>query len=166
MKLDLGGIAKGFIVDRALSLLEGKDVQAAFLNAGGDIKVLGTKPDGSKWRVGIRDPHKKNEVKAVLLLDKGAVATSGDYERFFEQNGVRYHHIIDPKTGYPARGLSSVTVVAPNCLTADALSTAIFVLGLSEGLALLEKLPEVEGVFITEEGELFYSSGLEGKLEM
>ena len=164
--LDLGGIAKGYIVDRGLALLAQAGVENAFLNAGGDIAILGTKPDGTPWRVGIRHPRGADHYIAVLSMTGGAVVTSGDYERTFEAGGQRYHHILDPSTGYPAGDLTSVTITAPTATEADALSTAVFVLGPERGLALVESLPGVEAVLVTRDLEIMVSTGLVGKIEL
>lgn len=161
MSLDFGGIAKGYIVDRGLELLSAAGIRSAFLNAGGDIGLLGSRPDGTPWRIGVRHPREDDRFSAVLPLSGGAVVTSGDYERFFEKGGVRYHHLLDPGTGQPARALSSVTVIAPSAVEADALSTAIFVLGPERGLLLVEQLPGVEAVLVTAGMEVLISTGLQ-----
>ena len=161
MSLDFGGIAKGYIVDRGLELLKAAGIRSAFLNAGGDIGLLGSKPDGTPWRIGVSHPREDDQFSAVLPLSGVAVVTSGDYERFFEEGGVRYHHLLDPGTGRPARALSSVTVIAPTAVKADALSTALFVLGPEQGLALVERLPGVEAVLVTAGMEVLISTGLQ-----
>lgn len=139
MKIDLGAIAKGFALDCAVRKLKAKGINSALINAGGQIYCLGTNA-GRPWKVGIQDARKKGDVIGSLYLDTKAVATSGDYEQFFEINGRRYCHIIDPRTGYPAdSGLGSVTVVADNGITADVLATAIFVLGENKGLELAKR---------------------------
>ncbi len=166
MAIDLGGIAKGYIVDQALEKLQEAGVTSAFINAGGDLAFIGGRADGEPWRVGIRHPHDENKVIAVLSSLGGAIVTSGDYEREFEVDGISYHHIIDPQSGMPARDLASVTIVAHTATAADALSTAVFVLGPQKGLALIEELPGVEGVLITPGLEVLVSSGLEGLLEL
>ncbi|HPU01434.1 MAG: FAD:protein FMN transferase [Firmicutes bacterium] len=167
MALDLGGIAKGYIIDRGLELLARRGMGHALINAGGDIGVLGPKPDGSPWRIGVKHPRREGELIAVIpCSQKGAVVTSGDYERFFEKDGERYHHILDPQSGYPARTLISVTVVAPTAVEADALSTAIFVLGPQRGLELVESLPGIEAILVTPQLDLFISSGLQDRVEL
>ncbi|MGI6327777.1 MAG: FAD:protein FMN transferase [Dethiobacteria bacterium] len=166
MKIDLGGIAKGYIVDRGLKIVDNSSVSALFINAGGDISVAGTKSSGEMWRIAIQDPFESQRLTAVLDVEEGSIATSGDYQRFFEAGGEKYHHIIDPKTGYPAAGISSVSILAPDTITADALSTAVFVLGLEDGLELLERLDGIEGVIIDKQGEIFASSGLADNLEI
>lgn len=166
MELDLGGIAKGFIVDRGQQVLERFSLDASLINAGGDISISGDRPSGGKWRIAIQDPGNPQEWIAILHIWGGCVATSGDYQRYFEENGVLYHHILDPGTGFPAAGLSSVTVVAPSTALADALSTAVFVMGREKGLELLEKIPDVEGLVVDEEGNIFLTSGLEDDTEI
>jgi thiamine biosynthesis lipoprotein len=156
MRLDLGGIAKGWGVDRAADLLAGVS-GAALVNVGGDLAVRGTKPAGTGWLIGVQDPRDPSRLFLKLrLTGPGAVATSGDYQRWFEVGGVRYHHLLDPRTGWPARGVRSATVVAPTCAVADAWATAAFVLGPEAGVAALEREPDLEGVLVTvgEDGEL------------
>lgn len=157
--LDLGGIAKGYIVDQGVNVLRQGKVQRAIVNAGGDISVIGVRPDGQPWRVGVQDPEKPSEIRWILPLDNRTVVTSGDYQRYFIQDGVKYHHIIDPKTGFPARGLHSVTIVGPDAATCDALSTAVFVMGMEAGRALLGNLPDVEGILVSDD-ETWISPGL------
>jgi thiamine biosynthesis lipoprotein len=167
MKVDLGGIAKGFIVDKAVERLKNKGVKSALINAGGDIYCLGSKKDGSDWMVGIEHPRKKGIFATLKLKDK-AVATSGDYQNYFLAGDKRYSHIFDPRTGYPVENnCISVTVIAPNCTTADALATAIFVLGPEDGLRLIEKLEDSEALIVTEEDKklkVTMTKGLNGKL--
>ncbi|MDR3283892.1 MAG: FAD:protein FMN transferase [Treponema sp.] len=138
MSLDLGGIAKGFAADELVKILEKAKVRQAIIDLGGNIYVYGQKPGNEKWRVGVKDPENPDDSPVVRLeIGSSTVVTSGMYERFFEQDGVRYHHILDPKTGYPANsGLLSVTIVSPSSLAADALSTSAFVLGKDKALAL------------------------------
>lgn len=166
MSLELGGIAKGFIVDQALQVLKKAGVEQAFINAGGDIGLIGTKPDGSPWRIGVRHPREENEIIAVLPAIGGAVVTSGDYERSFPVAGISYHHILDPASGMPSGELASVTIVAATVIEADALSTAVFVLGPVKGMALVEQLPGVEGILITPDLDILISSGLDGIVEL
>ena len=154
--LDLGGIAKGYIVDRVADYLEDSKVERFLINAGGDIRIGGKK----EWRIGVRDPRRAEEVICVIgLSGPKAVVTSGDYEQFVELDGVRYHHILDPKTGYPARASTSVTVVAEGCITADALATALFVMGPNKGLALVNKLPGVECLITGPDYTVYKSKG-------
>lgn len=151
-ELDLGGVAKGVGVDRAAKILVDR-VGPCLVNVGGDLVVHGTKPGGQPWRVGIQDPRDPSRLFTTLsLTGPRAVATSGDYQRYFEVDGVRYHHILDPRTGWPARGVRSATVVASTCALADAAATAAFVLGPEEGLAFLEGSKSLEGVLVTTDG--------------
>lgn len=166
MQLDLGGIAKGFIVDRAVEVLRAAGISSGTVDAGGDIRTIGAKPDGSPWRIGIRHPRERRELVAVVELRDQAIVTSGDYERFFAVGEQRYHHLLNPQTGMPARGVTSVTVVAPDAFTADAYSTAVFVMGLERGMAFVEALPGVDAIIITEDGQIHLSSGLEGQVEI
>lgn len=166
MSIDLGGIAKGYIVDRIVQYLESQGVSRAFVNAGGDIRTLGVRPDGNPWRIGIRDPQQRDNIVAVVPVSDTAIVTSGDYERFIQVDGVRYHHILDPGTGMPAGEVASVSIVAPDCLTADVLSTAVFVLGPREGLELLENIPDAEGVIIDNLKKIHVTSGLEDIIEI
>jgi thiamine biosynthesis lipoprotein len=129
MRIDLGGIAKGYAVDQAVTVLRAQGFSDFLINAGGDVYVSGRNQDGTSWRVGIRHPRRKEDLIATLECTDGAVATSGDYERFFEIDGTRYHHIIDPRTGYPATASRSATVLARTAEEADALATALFIRG-------------------------------------
>jgi thiamine biosynthesis lipoprotein len=170
--LDLGGIAQGAVVDLLGAWLEQRGFRRYLVEASGDILVAGTKGRREPWSVAIRHPRRSQEFVGILKLGEAgrkiAIVTSGDYERFFEQGGKRYHHILDPATGYPAMGLVSVTVIAPTCTEADALSTAAFVLGSERGLSLLEDRPGVEGLLIAERDgklEARVTSGFPLKLE-
>ena len=163
MALDLGGIAKGYACDRAVEILRAEGVEHAVVDLGGNVFVLGTKLSGEPWRVGVRTPlaGENGHFGALLLTDK-AVVTSGLYERFFEQDGLVYHHIIDPATGKPASGeLLSTTIIADSATEADALSTACFVLGLEEGRDLLAEREGVEGIFVTNNWQVYITPGLE-----
>ncbi len=164
IKIDLGGIAKGYAVSEAVKVLEEEGIKSALVDAGGDIYALG-KLKGKDWKVGIRSPRGEGVIGVVEVSDL-AVVTSGDYERFFEKDGVKYHHILNPKTGYPARGLASVTVISSDPVFADAWSTALFVIGKEEGLNLVEKTPSAETLMVTTDGEILYSSGLKENLEI
>ncbi len=165
MRIGLGGIAKGYGVDRAMSVLLEKGVQHAIVNAGGDLKVLGKKR-GKLWEIAIRHPRDRERAIALLKVSNTCVVTSGDYERFFEVDGKRYHHIIDPRTGYPATGCMSATVVAPDAAFADALATALCVLGSERALALVSGLPRVEALVVDMEGRVQASEGLRGFLRV
>jgi thiamine biosynthesis lipoprotein len=168
MKLDLGGIAKGYACDTVLDYLKRQNIHKALLDFGGNVYAHGTKPDGSAWKIGIRSPLiGDDEIACAVSVQDRAVVTSGGYERYFQEDGTTYHHILNPQTGYPAAsGLLSVTIVDPSSTRADALSTACFVLGLEEGYALLESLPDSEGVFITEDKAIYLTSGLSGKVAL
>jgi len=161
MEIDLGSVAKGYASDCLVELFKGNGVASGILNLGGNVYALGTKPDGSPWRVAITDPVEGGYVGAVEVTD-GAVVTSGGYERYFEQDGIRYHHIIDPATGYPAdNGFLSVTVIGGEGGVCDALSTALFVMGPERAAEFWEKSGGFEAVFITSEG-ICITEGLEG----
>jgi thiamine biosynthesis lipoprotein len=158
MRLDLGGIACGWAVDRAADAAMAS-VRACLVNVGGDITVRGTRPDGTAWVIGIQHPRDPTKlVRRIRVPPGAAVATSGDYEHFFDVAGVRYHHLLDPRTGFPATGAVSATVIATTSLAADTWSTAAFVLGPKEGLQRLEEDPDLEGILIslTPEGDLVF----------
>jgi FAD:protein FMN transferase len=150
--LDLGGIAKGYAVDRALAVLRARGAPAALVNLGGTIGVFGQAPEGRPWMVGIKHPREDRLIGRVRLMS-GAVATSGDYDRYFEAEGKRYSHMLDPRTGWPVEGVYALTVVAPNATAADALSTAAFVLGPERGMTLLNQCAGVEGLIIVPSGQ-------------
>lgn len=158
MKLGLGAIAKGYAVDRAMAQLRQCGVMDAIVNAGGDLKASGRCGDRT-WRVGIQDPREMGGLVATIAVEDFAVVSSGDYERYFIRDGTRYHHILDPRTGIPARGSSSVTVLHPETARADALATALFVLGPERGMALINSIPG-EAVIIDTRGEIALSAGL------
>ncbi len=161
VSLHFGAVAKGYIADEMQEVLLAHGVQSAALSLGGNVLTIGTKPDGSAWKIGITDPFSPESIAATVSAEDLSVVTSGTYERYFEEDGILYHHILDPKTGYPAdSGLASVTILAQSSLTSDALSTAVFVLGAEEGMALVESLPDVEALLITEDGEFLISSGM------
>jgi thiamine biosynthesis lipoprotein len=164
MGIDLGGIAKGYAVDAAIKVLKDKNINSAIVNAGGDMYVLGRK-QGKSWRIGIRHPRREGEILGTIEVEDKAIVTSGDYERFFFSGGKKYHHIINPKTGYPADECQSVTIVAKEATFADGLATGIFVLGPKEGMALIENLEGVEGIIVNKEGDVSVSSGLVSKIE-
>lgn len=167
MGVDVGGIAKGYAADEAARMLRADGVAHALLDFGGNIYALGHKPDGSPWRIGIQRPFStRGEYIGIVRVSDLSVVTSGVYERSFTSDGVRYHHILDPSTGRPARtGLESVTVVAAESIVADALSTAVFVLGLERGFQFVENQYGVEAAFVTEEREIYLSSGMEALFE-
>ena len=155
MAVDLGGVAKGYAVDRAVAVLKEKGITRAIVEAGGDIGLLGSKPKGQPWHIGVQHPRDIQSLVAVIKVDSGSVATSGDYERFFVQDGQRYHHILDPKTGWPSRSCISVTVLSQQAMDADILATGVFVLGPEKGLTFIEDLEGIEGlIFYEKEGRL------------
>lgn len=167
MRLDLGGVAKGYAIDRVRQILEEYGVKAALVDAGGDVWAVGMRPDGKEFRIGIRHPREPQSVVAVIMARDISIVTSGDYQRYFIKGGVRYHHIIDPRTGMPANsGVISVTIVSPSGMEGDILSTAVFILGKEAGLELIESLPGVEALVVTEDLQVLYTSGLEGRVEM
>ena len=156
--LDFGGIAKGYALDRAAEALRGAGVRDFIVDAGGDLFVSGAKGK-DRWRVGVQHPRDHDRLLRVVTPQEGAFVTSGDYERFFEWEGRRFHHILDPRSGYPASGCRSVTVWAPTALDADALATALFVLGPELGLALLKDVPQAEALFVDSEGRVVETDG-------
>ncbi|WP_447970623.1 FAD:protein FMN transferase [Nitrospira sp. M1] len=167
MQVDVGGIGKGFAADLVVEVMKSAGATAGVVAISGDIKTFGRMPDGQPFVFGIQHPRKEQGyVLATIVLENEAVSTAGDYQRYFEQNGVRYHHILDPKTLYPARSSQSVTVVASQGVMADGLDTGIFVMGPQKGMALLERLPQVEGVIVDADGNVTVSSGLDGRLQM
>jgi len=168
VNIDLGAIAKGYAIDQAINLLSQKGITDAMVNGGGDLRTICSALTRGKRRVWIKHPRNSDVLFGYFRMDQGSVATSGDYERFFIYDSIRYHHILDPKTGYPARDCVSVTIQAPTATEADGLATAVFVLGLNRGLELIERLPDVEGIIIFErDGKLDWeaSSGLKKKFK-
>ena len=158
VRINLGGIAKGYAVERVIALLADQGVENALASAGGDTRMLGDRR-GKPWIVGIRDPNKDDAVFTRLALENEAISTSGDYERYFIEAGQRYHHILQPSTGRPVQGVRSATVIGPDATMTDALSTSVFVMGPEKGLKLIDSLPGYEAVVITDE-QLYYSAGL------
>jgi thiamine biosynthesis lipoprotein len=165
--INLGGIAKGYAIDRAAELLRNKGLTSFYAQAGGDLFVEGEKPEGNGWRVGIRDPRGPDGTYfAVVEVKDAAFSTSGDYERFFIKDNKRYHHIIDPRTGYPATQSRSVTIWAKDAFTADSLDNAVFILGPEKGLALVESLEGCGAVIVDAQNEVHISKRLEGKVKI
>jgi thiamine biosynthesis lipoprotein len=167
MLIDLGGIAKGYAADKAVEVLKKNGIGSGIVAVAGDIKTFGHKPDGSPWKIGIRHPRAKegeDDIMATIELSDMAISTSGDYERFFFLEGIRYHHILSPKTGHPARECRSVTVITKEGASADAFATGIFVLGPEEGMQVLKKMG-FEGIIVDREGNLHTTPGIRGKLE-
>lgn len=163
MSLDLGGIAKGYAAEKAGERLKKMGVSQGVINAGGNIIVLGSKTLVQPWKIGVQDPRDSNNLIGVLALQDQAAVTSGDYQRYFEKGGRRYHHLLDPATGKPAAKLISVTVVCDSSTEGDILSTALFVLGPDRGLELAEKM-EVEAVFVSKDKVISVTSGLKDKI--
>ena len=160
MRIDLGGVAKGYAVDRCISLLQKHGVTQALVTAGGDSRMIGDR-GGRPWSIGVRDPREEDKLAAVIPLQDVAVSTSGDYQRYFEEGGVRYHHIIDPRSGDSARTLQSVTIIGPDATTTDALSTSVFVMGLKAGLELINRMPDIDAILVDQKGQLHYSQNLQ-----
>ncbi|MES9993486.1 MAG: FAD:protein FMN transferase [Candidatus Thiodiazotropha sp.] len=158
VRIDLGGIAKGYAVDQGIELLRQRGIEHALISAGGDSRLLGDHR-GRPWHIGVQAPRDEKRMAAMLPLADSAISTSGDYERFFERDGVRYHHIISPKTGRSADTLQSVTIIGTNATRTDALSTSVFVLGVKKGMALINRLPDVDAVIIDRDGEMVTSKG-------
>jgi thiamine biosynthesis lipoprotein len=163
MSLHLGAIAKGYAVDRAMAVLEKNGVRHALINAGGDLIVLGERKDGQPWSIGLQHPRQPEKLSASFSLSGKAVATSGDYQKYFMKDNTRYHHILDPKTGLPARGVISCTIIAETVMDADALATAVFVLGSEKGMSLVDSVDGVEGMMITESGATLFSKNFESQ---
>ena len=160
VRINLGGIAKGYVVERGISILRMNGVEHGIVTAGGDSRLLGDRR-GQPWMVGIRDPREDGQVAISVPLQDEAISTSGDYERYFEEDGVRYHHIIQPSTGAPASGVHSASVFGPDAVFTDALSTSVFVMGVDKGLRLIATLPDYESIVIDADGQIFYSDGLQ-----
>jgi thiamine biosynthesis lipoprotein len=160
MAVDLGGITKGYASDEVASLLKGKGVESAIVSLGGNVFGIGTKPNGDKWEVALANPLDANDYCGLISIEDKAVVTSGGYQRFFEENGKKYHHIIDGDTLYPAEYFGSVTVITEDSGLADALSTALFCMSYEEGLALISSIGGAEAVWIYENGEIKTTSGI------
>jgi thiamine biosynthesis lipoprotein len=157
--IDLGGIAKGYAVDRGMEILRRGGVENALISAGGDSLVIGKRWE-RPWYIGIRDPRNKTGIVSMIPLEDAAISTSGDYERYFEEDGVRYHHILDPGTGKSTHSVRSTSIIGSNATDTDALSTSVFVLGVDAGLELINSLPDTEAIIIDRHGEMHYSAGL------
>jgi len=159
VRIDLGGFAKGHAVDRGAAILRARGIRHAIVTAGGDSHIVGDR-HGRPWSIGVRDPRRPGELAAVLPLSDVAISTSGDYERYFEEDGVRFHHVLDPSTGMSASALQSVTILAPDGLTSEGLSKSVFVMGLERGMRLVDSQPGVDAVVVDAAGVLHYSRGL------
>ena len=167
MSLDLGGIAKGYATDKAIEVLKNKGIRSALVNAGGDVRVIGQRPDQKPWRIGVQDPRNSDKIIAKLsLTDWDTKETSGDYQRYFIKDQVRYSHILDPRTGKQPREIISVTTVNSNSGDGDILGTAIFVLGIDRGMELLKQFPGTEAIIVTKDGRIVVTPGLQGKVEL
>jgi thiamine biosynthesis lipoprotein len=165
MKLDLGAVAKGFATEKAIKILEKYGIKKALIDAGGNIRVLGSNARNTPWRIGIKDPRKADAIVAILALEDAAAVTSGDYYRYFEVEGQRYHHILDPRSGYPASANKSVTVISKDAGLADVLSTALFVLKEEEAVTLAEKLG-VDLFLVSAEGLISHTAALADRIEV
>lgn len=165
MRLDLGGIAKLYILDAGMKTLMRHGIRRALVNGGGDVLVLG-RPGERPWRIGIRHPRREGELLGVIELERGLVVSSGDYERYFILDGKRYHHILDPRTGHPTEGLQHVTLVAETLEAVNGYSAAIMVLGPEQGRILIETTPGLEGLLVLSDGSLWVSPGLRPVLEL
>lgn len=167
MKIDFGGIAKGYTSSRIMKIYKDLGVTSGLVNLGGNVQALGSKTDGSKWKVGIQDPEGKEDYLGTLSIKDQAVITSGGYERYFEEDGKTYHHIIDPRTGYPAdSGLLSVTIVSSDGTLADGLSTSLFIMGKEEAIEYWrDHSEEFDGILETEDGTLYVTEGIVEEFE-
>lgn len=163
MKLGLGGIGQGYIADKVKAVLQGKGCTAGIVNVSGDINTWGSQTDGKPWTVGVVNPVNKNKVFATFPLIDSAVETSGSYEKYVTFNNIRYSHIIDPRTGYPATGVVSVSVFAKQTEIADALATGVFVMGVEVGLDLINQLKGIECIIVDDKGKIFTSKGIDIK---
>jgi thiamine biosynthesis lipoprotein len=166
MRIDVGGIGKGYAADQAVDVMKKAGAVAGVVALAGDIKTFGRLPDGAAFPVGIRHPRKEGEILAQIDLRDEAISTAGDYERFFDKDGIRYHHILDPRTLQPARGCQSVSVIAKEGVLADGLDTGIFVLGAQRGMELVEQLQDVEAIIVDAEGQVLISSGLRNRVNL
>jgi len=160
MRIDLGGFAKGWAVDRGVEILRALGIEHAMVNAGGDTRLLGDRL-GKPWIVGIRDPRRDGVVVTRIPLEDEAISTSGDYERYFEHDGVRHHHILVPGTGKSPGAVRSVTVIGPTATHTDGLTKPVFILGVERGMDYVRRVGGVEAVIVDREGRIFYSPGLE-----
>lgn len=165
MSIDLGGVAKGYAAEEGARILREYGIPHALIDAGGNIVAVGSRPDGEPWKIGVRNPRgvgREDTIGPTLPVVNGAVATSGDYERFFIHDGKRYHHILNPGTGMPLETVSGVTVMAKDSLHADMLSTAVFVLGQDEGMEFIETLDGVSAMIVDADGNMLFSKGFPG----
>lgn len=165
MSMDLGAVTKGFAVKKGMTVLREAGITSAIIRAGGNVYTIGTKPDGSKWRIGIRDPLNPEKTIGYLEPDNQVIDTSGNYEQYFNMNSQAYGHIINPRTGYPADTVAGCTIITDQPSLADALSTAAFILGSDKGIDLVEAIPNTEGIIISNDGQTYMSSGFEKMLK-
>jgi thiamine biosynthesis lipoprotein len=159
MRIDLGGIAKGYSVDRGIEILQRQGITRAMVNAGGDTRIIGDR-FGKPWVIGIRDPDHEGKTFLRMPLSDTAFSTSGDYERYFDEDGKRFHHIIDPTTGDSARKVRSVTIISGTATRTDALTKSVFIMGPEAGIAFIDTLPDVDAVAVAPDGKVIYSKGL------
>jgi len=159
MRIDLGGIGKGYAVDHGIGILQARGFQHALVTAGGDSRIIGDRM-GRPWVVGIRNPDDKNKVVTRIPIVNSAMSTSGDYERYFDEGGVRYHHIIDPRTGHSASKVRSATILGPTATETDGMSKTAFVLGPEKALEIINRMPQYDAIFVTPDGKVLYSNGL------
>ncbi|WP_319506646.1 FAD:protein FMN transferase [uncultured Methanolobus sp.] len=158
MRITLGGVAKGYAADLAIESMINDGISSGFVNAGGDGRYIGTKSDGSQWRIGLQNPEKSEDAVTIINVENMAVATSGNYERYFNDT-ARVSHIADPRTGYPSQNLISATIIAASAMDADAFATAVFILGEKDGMDMIENIDEIEGILITTDKRIIRSSG-------
>ena len=165
VRIDLGGIAKGYSIGEAVKVLKAAGVKSALILAGGQVQVFGSAAPGLPWKVGVRNPRREGYIAGLSFDSETGISTTGDYERYFEADGVRYHHILDPKTGYPARGIMSLSVIATDPVQADALSTALFVMGQERALEFVKQRPGLEVIIVNAEGGVVTSQakGVKGE---
>ncbi len=168
MRLDLGGIAKGYAADEAKKTLVAEGIEHAIINLGGDIQTLGKRYDEKPWNIGIKDPDEPGDgILGVIRVIDGTVVSSGDYERHFEKDGKNYHHIMDPRTGYPKEGdIRAVTIINTSSIDADALSTTIFLMGIDDGLGLIEDIDGVDAIVITDNRQVIITAGIRDSLDI
>lgn len=168
MKIDLGGIAKGYVADRVKEILKDENVESAIINLGGNIYILGKKLNGEKFKIGIQDPNDdKNKPLGYVKVSNKSVVTSGIYERYFEKKDKRYHHILDINSGYPVRNnLAGLSIISDESIDGDGLSTSIFILGLDEGLEKINSLENIEAIFITRDNKIYLSKGIKKKFNL
>jgi FAD:protein FMN transferase len=167
MFVDLGGIAKGFAADKAVAILKKQGIHSGLVSVAGDIKAFGLKPDGRPWKIGIRHPRatdKNDDIMATIDLNDMAISTSGDYERYFIMNNKRYHHLLDPNTGYPAQECQSVSIIAKEGTFTDAFATGIFILGPEKGMKVLKEMG-YDGIIVDSQGKIHITPAIRGKIE-